>query len=228
MFSPEIFAATLAERPPPVAAAHRPCSRCPSGGLPRWSMTIVSRGTRCASSGTSPRWRGRRREARARGRAPRAARGSRAPRPGGSSGDPPPRGSDDGCPGASARGGARRAARPRRTGESSRSTQAITPPIQRDAPRARTWRRCRGRSRPPGREPSARLRHASSSGSRSAGSNVAGDRGVLVGHPRHAAPVPEVPEVVMGIDVKRARPSTSPGAPAPAADAGGPSSSGGG
>ena len=40
-------------------SAHSPICSVPSGGLPRWSITIVRRGKRCASSGRSPRCRGK-------------------------------------------------------------------------------------------------------------------------------------------------------------------------
>ena len=98
-------------------------------------------------------------------------RGSRAPRPGGSSAGRSRRGSGAGTLGASAGAGARRDARasaPARGGRSRRSRRRS----RRARLRARTWSRCPSRSTRPGRARSCRLRRASRSGSRSAGSNV--------------------------------------------------------
>ena len=41
------------------SVAHAPIASLPSGGFARWSITIVSLGKFAASSGTSPRWRGK-------------------------------------------------------------------------------------------------------------------------------------------------------------------------
>ena len=55
-------------------------------------------------------------------------------------------------------------------------------------PRARTWSRCRSRSRRPGRAPFVATPARASSGSRSAGSNVRRMTRVVVRHPGHGPP----------------------------------------
>ena len=60
VFSPETLAATFgwaaAAR---SSASHAGISSVPIGGLPRWSITIVSSGNERASMPTSPKWRGK-------------------------------------------------------------------------------------------------------------------------------------------------------------------------